>query len=1145
MGCPTCGVRNPAHARYCKGCGSSVGLPCSACGAPVASDHAFCTTCGARQAPLPPSNPPTAAGGSVPVRPTPTTELHQSDRRVVTVLFTDVSGFTAMSEKLDPETVTGIVNRFFQVLTEPIYRYGGVVDKYIGDAIMALFGAPVSHEDDPLRGVLAGWAMQEAAQAFATDLEQQTGIRLRVRVGLHTGLVVAGSVGGGQRADYTVTGETVAIASRMEAAAPPGGVLVSADTWQQVRTHFSGEEQEAVQAGGRGQTVPAWLILGPAEGAGPAVADQATDLIGRHKEREAIASAWQALRDGRPASLLVGGAVGMGKSLLIRHETRRLRHEGALVVWGRGVSFDKERAHALAVSVLQPLIGEAPSGGEAALAALEALVARWLPYNVPRSTSSLAHLLGLPVSHPEVASLPPQQRRTAGFVVLDDLLVAMARETPTILVLDDLQWADAPSLEWLSGLFLRLDREAGHVPLLLILASREPDSLPRPILGHGLLQRLTLAPMEGEDAEALSTSLLQALPDSLDPPVRQLLDEILARAEGNPFYLKELVRTVQESGVLVRTGATWSVAGRGTDFRLPGSVQGALAARLDQLEADQRQTLQVASVLGRTVEVDLLRTVLEREVEMPLADLVRLGFLYRMPDGKHAFNQVVAQEVAYENLLLATRRDWHERAALAIERRDFPGTPGRARTLAHHMARAERDEPAARYSAEAGDEARHAFGNEEAISLYRQALGHLDRLGQHPANGTERATVLAHLASVETTTGEVVPAQEHLEAAIALAPEHPDRGNWEAWLIRAIIRQGDTHRAIARCQERIATTRDPVEEATLRATLAEQWLTTGALADAEAQCQAALGLVRPDRHPLVVADIMNILGNLAARRGGGEAIGYYQRMLVLVDEARDVPRRVVGLTNLAMAQEMSGDWGAAADAYARAHAICSRIGDRSRGAHILNNLGGLRLKLGLLDEAESAIREADSLYENLGNPLGRAACANFLGQVHLAREEAEAAIPCFEASAGLLERAGAGTYAAEVLRGLGLALMLSGDTRKAEEVLDRAHALAVAAAQKAEIASIEVLRSRLSMIGGRSDEALERMRKAIEDIRNHGHALEKGRAMVHGAWIAARAGEVHEADALLLGARDIFEGIRAAEELRKVEVLLKQAGSAP
>ncbi|MEB3297930.1 MAG: adenylate/guanylate cyclase domain-containing protein [Candidatus Sericytochromatia bacterium] len=1076
-----------------------------------------------------------------PPKPTPTTELHKGDRRVVTVLFTDVSGFTAMSERLDPEEVTGIVNRFFQVLTEPIYRYGGVVDKYLGDAIMALFGAPVAHEDDALRGVLAGWAMQQAASGFAEDLEGKTGIKLRVRVGLHTGLVVAGSVGGSQRADYTVTGETVTIASKMEAAAPPGGVLVSAETWRQVQGHFRGEPAATPPSASKDQPLAAWQILGPEHDEGPSLGGQDADVIGRLEEQKALATSWQSVLDGRPAGLILAGDVGSGKSLLLRQETRRFRQEGALVLWGRGVSFDRDRAHAVAASVLQPLLENRGPTPEEAFAALEGLVARWLPYNVPRSTSSLAHLLGLPVTHPEVASLSPQQRRSASFVVLDDLVIAMAREGPTVLVIDDVQWADAPSLAWLEGLLQRLEREAGTVRLLLLLATREPETLPGIFERHPTFRSIRLAPLAPEESSAFVTTLLQAVPESLSPAVRHLVDEVLGKAEGNPFYLKELIRAVQEAGVLVREGATWSVASSEGGFRLPSSVQGALAARLDQLDASPRQVLQVASVLGRTVEDPLLSVVLDRNADRDLADLVRLGFLYPMPEARHAFTQAVAQEVAYENLLLSARRDWHGKAARAIEERTVPGTPDRARVLAHHLGRAEQDGPATRYAFEAAEEARFAFGNEEAIRLYRQALEHFDRLTLDIDPGLTKAHILAGLATVLTVTGEVVLAQEGFLEALAHAPDDPDRGSWEAGLIRAIIRQGDTRGAIARCQRRIGEVTDPEEEATLRATLAEQLMTSGDLDQAEAQCQLALGLIRADLQPLVMADVMNILGNVASRRGRPEAIGYYQRMLTLVDEARDVPRRVVGLTNLAMAQELAGDWGAAADAYDRAHAICARIGDRSRSAHILNNLGGLRLKLGLLDEATEAIQGADTLYESLGNPLGRAACANFIGRIHLAREAPIEAIPCFEASVRLLEQAGAGTYAAEVLRGLGQALLLAERLETSREVLRKAASLAADAGQQAESAMIRLLEGRLLAAEGHLEAGLAQGKEALEDVRRHGHSLDKGQAMVHLAYLARQAGETREADTLLLGARDLFEGIRATQEIRRVEALLKQA----
>ncbi|MBU6430201.1 MAG: zinc ribbon domain-containing protein, partial [Cyanobacteria bacterium REEB65] len=229
MNCPQCSGPVQIGQRFCARCGTALIATCPRCKAEIASGQRFCGSCGHLAAaatvpgPLPGTKQPQAAEG---------------DRRIVTVLFMDVSGFTSMSERLDPETVADIINNFFKVLVEPIYRYGGVVDKYIGDAIMALFGAPISHEDDAERAVRAAWEMQLRAAKYAADLESRTEIHLKVRIGLHTGLVVAGKVGSSQRADYTVMGDTVNLAQRMEASAKVGKVLVTAQTYQQAKDAF-------------------------------------------------------------------------------------------------------------------------------------------------------------------------------------------------------------------------------------------------------------------------------------------------------------------------------------------------------------------------------------------------------------------------------------------------------------------------------------------------------------------------------------------------------------------------------------------------------------------------------------------------------------------------------------------------------------------------------------------------------------------------------------------------------------------------------------------------------------------------------------------------------------------------------------------
>ncbi|MBU6429725.1 MAG: zinc ribbon domain-containing protein, partial [Cyanobacteria bacterium REEB65] len=323
---------------FCTHCGRKLLTPCLQCGTETRPGQRFCAQCGSRlEAPEPPVPPSQIAPkvGSV--------KLDSSgDRRVVTVLFADVSGFTAMSERLDPEAVTEIVNNFFKVLVEPIYRYGGVVDKYIGDAIMALFGAPVAHEDDPERAVRAAWEMQAAAKVHAADLEARTGIGLKVRIGLNTGLVVAGTVGSSQRADYTVIGDTVNLAQRMEANARPGKVLVSSETWNQTSAAFDYVPLEPITVKGKSGLIATYELVGPKAHSGSHIQDDAP-LIGRDTELACLDTCRQLAESGVPQWVEIIGDTGVGKSALVRRFIRSLKGERApKILWGRALSYDQQ-----------------------------------------------------------------------------------------------------------------------------------------------------------------------------------------------------------------------------------------------------------------------------------------------------------------------------------------------------------------------------------------------------------------------------------------------------------------------------------------------------------------------------------------------------------------------------------------------------------------------------------------------------------------------------------------------------------------------------------------------------------------------------------------------------------------------------------
>ncbi|MBI6546785.1 MAG: zinc ribbon domain-containing protein, partial [Cyanobacteria bacterium NC_groundwater_1444_Ag_S-0.65um_54_12] len=317
MNCSICHTPTTKGQKFCTACGQALTITCPACGTAVTATARYCVSCGTCLV--------AEAGAkgdgklltiqTAPSLVSPTVPL--GDRRFVTVLFADVSGFTTMSEKLDPEQVTEVINAFFKVLTEPIYQFGGIVDKYIGDAIMALFGAPVAHEDDPERAVMAAYEMRKAARVFADKLAATTGIRLMVRIGLNTGLVVAGAVGGQQRQDYTVMGDTVNLAQRMESAAPIGGILVSQETYRLTQQLFEFKARELIHVKGKAAPVYTYEVIG--------LLPQQARVVGRQFALRGRAAECDRLKEilargarGEPVFVMVAGEAGSGKSRLLR-----------------------------------------------------------------------------------------------------------------------------------------------------------------------------------------------------------------------------------------------------------------------------------------------------------------------------------------------------------------------------------------------------------------------------------------------------------------------------------------------------------------------------------------------------------------------------------------------------------------------------------------------------------------------------------------------------------------------------------------------------------------------------------------------------------------------------------------------------------
>ncbi|MBU1751317.1 MAG: AAA family ATPase, partial [Chloroflexi bacterium] len=605
MQCPRCGKDNPDEARFCLKCGAGLVRQCTQCGAELPADPEtqFCPACGqavrARPAAVVPRLAPAglaealqrlvpkeyaerllAAGGPV-----------TGERRLVTILFSDVKGSTALAEKLDPEEVMEIMNGAFQVLIPPIYRYEGTLARLMGDAVLAFFGAPLAHEDDPERACRAALDILAGAHEYAARLERERGITgFSVRVGIHTGLVVVGEVGTDLRVEYTAMGDAVNLAARMESAAEPGTILITEDTHKLVAQLFETQTLGPLAVKGKSQAVPVYRVRAarPAAAKPRGIVGLTSPLVGRQTEFAALQEALARLQAGMGGIVTLVGEAGLGKSRLVA-ELRASVPDGA-VQWveGRCLSYGTSIAYLLWLDLLRGLLGVTLDTPPAAVRdTLRGRVQTLCPERLGDIFPYLARLLALPLddqTQARVDDLDGRELRARTFQAVETLVACAAREQPLVLVGEDLHWADPSSLELLERVLALTHRAA-----LLIVCVFRPrkehgcwhirDTAAR-TYGHRHTD-LGLAPLSATESAMLVSHLLRV--EDLPP---QLREQILNTAEGNPFYVEEVLRTLIDTGAIVHDEATgrWVATRREVDIAIPNTLQGVLMARMDRLQ---------------------------------------------------------------------------------------------------------------------------------------------------------------------------------------------------------------------------------------------------------------------------------------------------------------------------------------------------------------------------------------------------------------------------------------------------------------------------------------------------------------------------------------------------------------------------------
>ncbi|HSL45915.1 MAG TPA: adenylate/guanylate cyclase domain-containing protein [Anaerolineales bacterium] len=674
------------------------------------------------------------------------------ERRVVTMLFCDLKGSTAAAEGLDPEDWTEIMNGAFAQMIKPVYQYEGTIARLMGDALLAFFGAPIAHEDDPRRAILAGLDIVEAIKPYREQIRESYGVDFDIRVGINTGLVVVGAVGSDLRMEYSALGDAINLAARMEQTAEPGTVRVAHDTYKLVKNLFEFESLGGVAVKGKSEPVLAYQALGRKFELGRTrgIEGLHAAMVGRDAELAALRQAMADLKQGLGRIVFVLGEAGLGKTRLISeaHEVfQTLGHIRAIWVETISLSYETNQAYGLFQRLIRRVGGidynDAPPVLRERLSALVEILDET---RRSRALHVFEALFGL-------------EREDNGIPIDDEtfkreLLEAMvlwwkARFSlqSAVLVFDDMHWCDSASAELLRQL-LPL---TGESPLVLLFAMRAERNAPAWQIkttadeeyNHRYTE-LALHPLSDLESNELLNRLLA------DPDLPgDLRASILEKSGGNPFFIEEVVRTLIDNGVLVPEehevhGAAkriWRATGASADFAIPDNLQSLLAARMDRLEESTRGTLQLASVIGRSFYHRVLQAVDEasHELDKHIGTLLRMELIReaaRLPEIEYAFRNPLTQEAVYKTILIKRRRTFHQRVGEAMESIYADRLDGLFGLLAYHFALAHEQEKAIDYYRKAARQAVALFAYDDAIQNLRSALKLIEEGKQTETHGS-------------------------------------------------------------------------------------------------------------------------------------------------------------------------------------------------------------------------------------------------------------------------------------------------------------------------------------------------------------------------------------------------------------------------
>ncbi|MGH9275855.1 MAG: adenylate/guanylate cyclase domain-containing protein [Acidimicrobiales bacterium] len=1082
--CGACSGSNPPGTRFCGHCGERSGTDA----APAAGTDRVAETISAAQDVV------AELGDAIRrIVPKPLAELGDAARRfipkqlaerlddggsidqetrLVTALFADVSGFTALSTRVDAETLAAIIDPVIARMSAIVGKYEGYINAFAGDAVLALFGAPVAHEDDADRALMTAIEMHEAIAVAVSQLHEE-GADLMLHIGVNTGHVVARLIGDELRTDYSVLGESVNMAQRLESAAPNGETYVGQMTWELTRDRFELEPVGELTLKGKSEPVPAWRVVGRKASTGAGKQGRsAHGLVGRRDELAAIAGILDATAAGIGGVVQLTGEPGVGKSRLMREAARHARERGLRWLGARCISYGASVAYFPYAELVRSELGISydQHAAEASLAVTNGLEAVGCRHAAPYFT----RMLGLPSSDNAVAvdELEPEAFRRGLHEAFADWLCASP--TPLVFALEDVHWLDQAS----SDLTKHLVPVLQNAPVALLMTGRPEAAAVLDELGKDVpAERQAVVALRALDASD-TAELVAACLDGAAPT--DLLTLATERAAGNPFFVEELVRSLTDRGDLVLTPRGWRMREGWDASAIPPTVEEVLSGRMDMLPSGATQVLQMASVIGRRVNLALLEGMAEEVTDLhgALEQLVAAEFLDEMHgDGEDrlVFRHALVVEVAYGRMARRQRRELHRRLAETGESL-YGAADDTIDLLARHFYLAEAGAKAVDYLGRAADRARRLFANDEAIVHLERAVELaratdrlrdellarlLDLAEVHDLTGSYDEALARYeevwslrpsevrswrgMASIARRRGEVERALELTASALG-ADALRDEDVSPVWLERAwtLVAESRFEEAIAAATAGIEAAHDETAAAVghllLQQAQAEMWLGQADVAIAHATQAQQIFEDLADLPGHAVA--LRILGGLQVDSGQHDAASATLTRAMHLAERTGSSDELIGcLVNLGLVELRRGELDQAMLHNLQAINEAQRVGHAFGAAIAQTNLAEVLAEQGDLDQAMVTCDEAIGMWEAIGDPRGVADGLRTRALIYLRGDQHERAISEAERAAALFEEVGDREGAVDALKHATDAAERLGDATRARSYEDRARAI--------------------------------------------------------------------------------------------------------